>query len=151
VGVVGGDGFEELADLLFVEGVREGEFLAGREDGFGGIADAVATGDEPAEEDFHGDEFDAGAGGGEAVFFALDEVVGEVGGGDVGRGFDLVLGFEPIGEGFEDAADEELVVDGEAALGGEVEDEGVDGGEHPSEGGVCHGWVRVAMGDEFWG
>jgi hypothetical protein len=32
-----------------------------------------------------------------------------------------------------------LVVDGEAALGGEVEDEGVDGGEHPSEGGVCHG------------
>jgi hypothetical protein len=150
-GVVGGDGFEELADLLFVEGVREGEFLAGREDGFGGIADAVATGDEPAEEDFHGDEFDAGAGGGEAVFFALDEVVGEVGGGDVGRGFDLVLGFEPIGEGFEDAADEELVVDGEAALGGEVEDEGVDGGEHPSEGGVCHGWVRVAMGDEFWG
>jgi hypothetical protein len=27
-----------------------------------------------------------------------------------------------------------LVVDGEAALGGEVEDEGVDGGEHPSEG-----------------
>jgi hypothetical protein len=27
-----------------------------------------------------------------------------------------------------------------------VEDEGVDGGEHPSEGGVCHGWKGVAMG-----
>jgi hypothetical protein len=28
-----------------------------------------------------------------------------------------------------------------------VEDEGVDGGEHPSEErGVCHGWERVAMG-----
>lgn len=127
-GVVCGDGFEELTNLLFVEGVGERVFLARGEDGLCGVANAVATGDEPAEKDFHGDEFDAGAGGCEAVFFALDEVVGEVGGGDVGWGFDLVLGLEPIGQGFEHAADEELVVDGEAALGGEMEDKGVDGG-----------------------
>ena len=64
----------------------------------------------------------------------MAEVGGDVVGGDVGGGVDPVIFFEPSGEGFEGGADGELVVGGQATLGGEVEDEAVDG--------ALHGWGK---------
>lgn len=126
-GVVCPDGFEQLPDLLFVESFRERKFLAGRLDGFSGITNTKSAGGEPSEKDLHGDEFHTGTGGGESVFFALGKMIGEVDGCDSCRGFELMANFKPIGKGLEDAAHEQLVIDGQTALGGKVEDEGVDG------------------------
>lgn len=117
--------------MLFVKGIGKRDVLAGRENRFCGVAYAMAPCNEPAKENLHCNKFDACAGCGETIFFALHQMVREMGGGDVSSVFDLVSGFKPIGQRLEHAADKELVVDGEAALGGKVKDKGVDGGEHP--------------------
>lgn len=90
--------------------------------------DELACGEE-AEEDADGDGFELDGSGGEAGVFAVGEVIGDVGVGDFGRGGGWVEIGEPREEGFEGAAAGELVIDGEAALDVEVEEEVVDEGE----------------------
>jgi len=135
----GVDGVEEGDDVLGVEGFGEVGGGAGGEERFGGIGVEVAAVDEEAEEDLEVDDADALGGGFEAAGFLIGEEVGEFQEAEVAPGVVAVFG-GPSGEGFEGAADGELVVGGEAAFGGEIEDEGVDRGSHGfrvrQEGGV---------------
>ncbi len=139
--VFGGvEGGEEGGDVLRVEGF--GEFFAGfgREKRFGGIGGKEVFFEEVAEKNFEVDEVDAEGGGIETGFFAGSQEEGQFLRAEV---FPRVVTVfpAPAVELFEGLAHGDLVGGGEAALGGEVEDEVLDFLFQSGKG----KWVRLCL------
>ena len=128
------DGFDEFFHVRLAQGAGEAFFESRRQKRVCGIfADVTARG-QKTEKDLQSDQFEPCGARGEAVFFPLGQIIADDLRGDRGGGLQLLFFPAPGREGLQHATHEQLVVHGEAALRGDVEDKGVDelrhGGQH---------------------
>ena len=125
---------EQLDEIGFVEGLGEITFEPRGVQGIGGIAGDFSLSSETPEKDLLCDDNETQAGGSESAALLLGEVGAEVLDGDRAGKVNTMGFLQPTGEALERTAGGQLVVVRQPALGGEEEDEIVDGVEH---GGSC--------------